>query len=508
MKNKKLWAVVAGIAVIFTIWLLSSSGDQSKIETTAVKRIDLSDSISVTGRIKPSEQVSLAFEKSGRISYIYARIGDKVDMGFRLASLENADLLAKVDEAEANLRAVKAKLDELRRGTRSEELAIQEAKVKNAESALLDAKRSLVNSLQDSLTKSDDAVRNKTDQFFSNPRTPSPLLNFPSIDSRTKLSIESSRAALEPIFAGWRSDYVSLAIDSDLGDAIFKSKQRLNVVKSYLDDVAGLVNTLTTSSALSQTLIDSYKADVSSARTNVNTATSNVLTSEEKLSTANSNLFLTNEELLLKKAGATIEAIAAQEAVVSQAEAGVRSARAELSKTILRSPISGVVTKQDARVGEIVSMNTPLISVISVGRYEIEAQIPEADIARVTSGALAKVTLDAYGSDLIFDAQVISIDPAEIIIDGVATYKATLQFVNEDARIKSGMTANVDISGVEKKNVLAVPQRAVFSSGGDKFVQIVSSGLVEDIDVLVGLRAEGYIEILSGLKEGDEVVIQ
>ena len=63
------------------------------------------------------------------------------------------------------------------------------------------------------------------------------------------------------------------------------------------------------------------------------------------------------------------------------------------------------------------------------------------------------------------------VDPAETIIDGVATYKTTLQFTDEDVRIKSGMTANVDITGLEKKDVLAVPQRAVFARAGHRFVK-------------------------------------
>ena len=508
MFNKKRWMIIGVAAVLLAVWYFSSSGDKSEFELVTVKRMDLSDKVSVTGRVRSSEQVSLAFEKSGRVSGIYARVADVVASGAKLASLENADLLAKVDEAEANLQAVTAKFNELRRGTRPEELAIQEAKVKNAEAALLDAKRNLVNVLEDSLTKSDDAVRNKTDQVFSNPRTASPSLNLFSIDASIKSSVETARAALEGIFSAWRADYSNLSVASDLLEEVFEAKQRLGSVKNFLDDIASIINTLTVSSNLSQTLIDTYKSNVSTARTNVNTAISNLLTSEEKLSSANSSLLLANEELLLDKAGSAPESVAAQSAIVAQAEAGVRSAYAELAKTILRSPISGIVTKQDAKVGEIVSVNTSLVSIISTGRYEIEAQIPEADIARVQIGRGASVTLDAYGNDIVFNASVVMVDPAETIIDGVATYKTTLQFTDEDVRIKSGMTANVDITGLEKKDVLAVPQRAVFARAGHRFVQILSAGAPQDIEISAGLRAEGYIEVLSGLKEGDEVIVQ
>ena len=203
-------------------------------------------------------------------------------------------------------------------------MAIQEARSR-AEAALLDAKRNLVNVLEDSLTKSDDAVRNKTDQVFSNPRTASPSLNLFSIDASIKSSVETARAALEGIYSAWRADYSNLSVASDLLEEVFEAKQRLGSVKNFLDDIASIINTLTVSSNLSQTLIDTYKSNVSTARTNVNTAISNLLTCEEKLSTAHSSLLLANEELLIDKAGSATESVAAQSALVAQAEAGVRA---------------------------------------------------------------------------------------------------------------------------------------------------------------------------------------
>jgi len=146
---------------------------------------------------------------------------------------------------------------------------------------------------------------------------------------------------------------------------------------------------------------------------------------------------------------------------------------------------------------------------MSNAQFQIEANIPEADIAKVKPGQTANVTLDAYGPDVLFHASVVSVDPAETIVDGVPTYKTTFQFEGTDARIKSGMTANIDIQGQMHENVLSVPQRAVVNHNGKKYVTIkTGKNTTKEVVVSLGLRgSDGAIEITDGLSVGDEVVV-
>jgi multidrug efflux pump subunit AcrA (membrane-fusion protein) len=134
--------------------------------------------------------------------------------------------------------------------------------------------------------------------------------------------------------------------------------------------------------------------------------------------------------------------------------------------------------------------------------------VPEADIAKIKIGDSAKVTLDAYGSDTYFPARVTKIDPAETMVEGVATYKAILQFAENDQRIRSGMTANMDIETAKKEGVLVVPQRAVIRKiDGSYRVQIFKDEQTsEERTVAVGLRgSDGNIEVVSGLSEGEKI---
>lgn len=465
-------------------------------EFVQVERRDVKQEVSVTGRAKPAEEVSLAFEKGGRVSKVYTEVGKKIQKGALLAELENGDILANFDEAKARLSAEKAKLQQLKNGTRSEELDVQKTKVANAKIVLENTRKSLSVSMDDAYTKADDAIRNKTDKFFVNPRTSNPQLSFFLNDSGLQNIIELYRADLEKMFSSWTSNDAETV------------KARLLQVKTFLDKLALAFSTASPNANVTQTMIDGYKTDVSTARTSINTALSSLDVSVQAFRVAESNVTLEESNLALKEAPTEGNTISAQEALVAQAQAGVRSVEAEMTKTVLRSPISGTITKQDVKPGEIVSPNTPLISIISQSNLEIEAFIPEADIAKIHIGDNASSTLDAYGDTVIFPATVVSIDPAETLIEGVATYKTMFQFKEDDARIKSGMTANIDILTQKKDAVLALPQRLLTRKDNAVFAQILDAGVVRDVSVITGLRgADGYVEIISGLNEGEQVVV-
>jgi len=93
-------------------------------------------------------------------------------------------------------------------------------------------------------------------------------------------------------------------------------------------------------------------------------------------------------------------------------------------------------------------------------------------------------------------------------VEGVPTYKTTLQFIEEDGRIKSGMTANMDILTEQREKVIAIPQRAVFTKEGKKLVRVLdNSDGISEREVKTGIRgSSGKVEILEGLAEGEKVV--
>ncbi len=507
--TKKQIYIIGGIILIIIFgYLIFGGSKKSSYEYVEVKRGEVMQEVSVTGKIKPVDDVDLAFQRTGKVSQINVKVGDLVTKNGILVRLDSSELSAQLAGAQAGLRIQEAKLDELKKGTRPEEIQIQETNVASAKTALDDTKKILINSLTDAFTKSDDAIRNKVDQFVNNPKSTNPTLNFTLADGQLKNDIEWGRYILEGILIDWNNFLNSLSVNSDLDAADSLANKNLDSVKNFLDKVSLAVNSLTSTANLSQTTITGYKTDIASARTNIGLAISSLSSAYESYRSAKSNLELQENQLVLEKAGTVAEQITAQEAQVEKMRADIDTYNAQIAQTVLRSPIDGVVTRQDAKIGEIVAANSVIASVISSGQYEIEVNVPEADIAKIAIGNSASITLDAYGSGVIFSAHVVSIDPAETVIEGVATYKTTLQFDKKEDMVKPGMTANIDILAQKKENVLFIPQRAVVSRGEERIVLIdTGKQTPEELRIETGLKgSDGNIEIVSGLNEGQKII--
>lgn len=494
LTNKLALYAALGLLVVAGGYFAFSNGGNGDTTMTAAGG-DFMQEVSVSGKVVAAQEVDMGFSQSGRVTRVYAAVGQKVAAGAVLAEVENGDLRAAVQQREAALEREKSKLEALKEGARPEEISVAETSVANTKDALVDA-------IREAYTDADDAVRNQADKFISNPRSLTPQLIMTVSDSAYASAVQSGRVAMEKLLTDWKIEADALTPSSDLPAAAARAQGNLSKVSLYLSDAAAALSRAITNQSVTQAMIDGYVVDVAGARSGVNTAISALTAAVSSLSSAEKNL-------TLKRAGASASDIAAQAAQVKAAEADVASARAALLKTLIVAPFTGTVTVVDAKVGKIVSMNTPEISMMSSGIYQIESFVPEVHVALLELGDAARVTLDAYGDGVPFGASVISIDPAETVRDGVSTYRAMLQFKNNDPRIRAGMTANVVIITEEKKGVISVPEGAIVSRGGKKFVRVKEGGETAEREVVTGSRSSlGDVEIVSGLSEGDIVVLK
>lgn len=198
MATKKIWIyTVIGVVIVVGGFLILSTDKEPDIDFVVAERLDIVSEISVTGRITPAQSVELAFEKSGKVAAVFADVGDIVSKGAILVRLEQDETLAEIRQAEAKVKIEQANLDDLRKGSREEEILVEEVKVANAEVALEESRTNLVDKIQDALTKSDDAVRNKVDQFISNPSGINPTVDFFIVSQQLESDIENGRANTE-----------------------------------------------------------------------------------------------------------------------------------------------------------------------------------------------------------------------------------------------------------------------------------------------------------------------
>lgn len=477
----------------FGIWFLFLRAPASTEHTMTLQPQSFLQQVSVSGSVVAAQDVDLGFSQGGRVARVYVAVGQQVGTGAVLAEVENADLRASVLSAQAGVETQVARLAALQAGTRPEELAVKQ-------NAVASANRGLIDALQDAYRAADAAVHNTLDQFINNPRT-TPSLSFSTTDSNIKTAVETKRLLAEGLLSVWGSEVVGLGATADLSGAAAHGQQNLAAITSLLSDANTVLNRVILTTGTTQATIDSYVAAVATARTAVNSGVSAV-------NNALATLLDAQKNLSLAQAGSAPEDIAAQQAQLKQAQAAVALAQAQLQKTLIIAPFGGMVTVVDAKAGKIVSPNTPELSLISNGAFQIESYVPEINIALIHVGDHASVTLDAYGASVPFEAKVVLIDPAQTVRDGVSTYRITLAFAIADPRIKSGMTANVLITTAKKEAVLAVPQGAVIIHGATYTVRVKTvGGIVERSVTVGGTDSLGNFEILSGLSVGEVVVL-
>lgn len=145
----------------------------------------------------------------------------------------------------------------------------------------------------------------------------------------------------------------------------------------------------------------------------------------------------------------------------------------------------------------------PAVSVISGDRFEIDALASETQVAQLHAGDAVGVTLDGYGTGTSFPAEVLRIDLAPTVADGMNGYQVRLRFAQEDERIKSGMTANIHVEAASAAGVIVIPRQAMLLHGDDALVLLKKDGTFVQKTVTTGLVSDTQVEVKDGLSEGD-----
>jgi len=497
-KINKKWFIVASVFLIlagyFGFKMVFNRTSNNYITEKAVKGEVLQE-ISETGNVKATESINLGFKNTGRIERINVVVGSDVKKGDIIAKIETSQLSAQLQDAKAALVVANSQRDKLLNGPIFEDIKISED-AKNS------AQQDLDNSYGDALSSLNDAY----------------------------IKIYNSYTTVNSIENSYFGAYDQQGIK--VQDSKNKINEDTTVLKSYLDKVKISDNRNDIDSALSQATIslsntaDSLKiirdvcdegiyyysvssADKSSIDTqrgNINTALASINDTKQTINSYKIAFQKKENELILKKAPARQEDISVFNAQVSQAEARINLLEQQISDNYLRSPIDGKVTKINNDPGEIALANDFAISMLSNNPFQIKADIYEQDIVNVKVDDSVIINLIAFPDDTLL-GKVVLINPAEKIVDNIVYYEVTIDFPNRLEGIKSGMTADIVIETNKKEDVLIIPKNAVEKINGKDFVQILTSGKVESREIVIGLKGNYYYEVISGVNEGDEIII-
>jgi RND family efflux transporter MFP subunit len=535
--------------------------------------LDINDRVEagqVLAKLNSSEAEALQLDAKANLSGAYSNYSQYQ------AILESEK--SKKLQLEADLSKENSILEQMKIGATAEEILVAEKVVGSAESSVLSAEENLqkvesetdtlLNNLyeqvynmgQESLSVSNDVITRITGDMFLNPTSLNPQIVFTTLGTY-HYSAESYRTkafeSLDPLSAALlkvndessRDELDTLLILAN--NALEATRTMVNAINIALDEEVNLndeqfteyksaINLASNNLLSTVNNLNNLRQQIASQKVSNSTKLNLAQTS---LNDAQNALALAESELVLVKAGPTTEEINTQEAVIQRvnadvlaqdsnikgAEANLSSAwsrieqakalvakyDAEAEKNVLIAPISGKITARDYSLGEIVQANVPVYKLSSSSNYEIIADIPEMDIPKVSIGNEAEVYLDSYGRKVLFKAVITEIEPSERIVEGLAKYRITLQFTENDTRIKSGMTANLTIVVAEKENVISVPAVALIEKNGKQYIRVENKNEMYAKDsetvlkeVKVGdYSSDGRIEILNGLRPTDSVIL-
>jgi HlyD family secretion protein len=210
--------------------------------------------------------------------------------------------------------------------------------------------------------------------------------------------------------------------------------------------------------------------------------------------------------------------IAQAQATVAQDDANLKQLEEQLSYTDITSPIDGIVLSRDVEIGDAVSsilvLGSSATLVMTLGdtsQVYVKGKVDESDIGKVYLGQPARIKVESF-KDKTFNGVVTKISPMGVEKDNVTTFEVRVSINNPGGELKAEMTANAEIILDEHKNVLQIPEGAIIYDKDKKASVEIPDSKQKDgkrkIAVNIGISNGAKTEVLTGLKEGDQVVLQ
>jgi HlyD family secretion protein len=244
------------------------------------------------------------------------------------------------------------------------------------------------------------------------------------------------------------------------------------------------------------------------------------IVSQQTLDNANKDYLaaLTRRDSSRAQIGVDTAKLKQARAQVLQSEASLKQLEEQLGYTTILAPMDGEILSRDVEIGDAVSSILVLGSTATLVMTEgdtsevyVQGKVDEADIAHVYMGQPARIKVESF-RDRVFQGKVTKISPMGVEKDNVTTFEVRVSINNPGGELKALMTANAEILLDEHKGVLTVPENAVMYDKDKKAsVEIPDKSQKEGkrkVPVTVGLSNGSVTEVVAGLKEGDQVVLQ
>jgi len=214
-------------------------------------------------------------------------------------------------------------------------------------------------------------------------------------------------------------------------------------------------------------------------------------------------LDVAEERLGVAESGPTGEQIEIARSRVEEMEAELARAQQNLADTRVKAPYPGVITRLHVKVGDYVSRGDPVLDLADISYLEAETRVPERYARQIELAIPVRVTIESLGIER--EGKVIAVSGA--IDQSTRTFLVKVGIDNSSHDLKAGVFCACDFQLPPLDDALAVPHAAVQRREGSSFVWIEESGRARRVEVTLGVRNDGYIQVLSGLAGGEQVIV-
>ncbi|MBI5023024.1 MAG: HlyD family efflux transporter periplasmic adaptor subunit [Candidatus Magasanikbacteria bacterium] len=553
-----IFTVVIGVALV-SFWSYQKYFNKVEPEPLLfkVERGPIKEIVKVRGEVVSQKNFDLGFLFSGFVEKIFVKDGQQVNQNDPLLMLETTDFELEIRElvallalSNANVKSQQAKLDELKKGIRVEEIQIVETKLVNSEKSLQDA--------ADNLEKIKEKAQADLDDAYSNALTAiqkavivgkNALLTLTDIQYAHLLGTDQDAIAvaekkaiavkallgadsagrmfsnsLSILSGGAYSTVQKAAVNPvyvNIDSASLETLDALQKVKSALESVPVTFEWTSTEKINMSAEKNNVSAEISTISNRQKTIitqksanASSISSAEAGVTGAKNTLATATDELILKRAGSTKEQITAQEAIVESGQANVQSVQARIAgvwekikKSTLYAPADAKITKVWFEKQELARPGQTAVTLETSG-HKIQADVSELEIGKIReiNGNKVLIQFDSF-PDLNFNGEIISVEPKEIVKEGDKYYRVNVFIEPHDLEIRSGMSADLTILILSKDNILKIPELTIYKKDGKKFVTIFEESRQKEVEIKTGISNGESIEIISGLNEGQIVAL-
>ncbi len=534
--------------------------------TEAAAKSTITVAVTSSGQVTQANKIDLKPLGSGAIISTRVKNNDTVKQGQVIATIDQSSSRLAILQARASVQNAQANLDKLVSGATASDLKTAQNNINQTETAYKNALANLENGKQSAAADLDQAEKDLADLVSMNG------LKRLTVISTIKDKILSARTWLDAAnkimnddnakdtlsiqdlvqLSLAKSHYAGALDLLDTADSSIATAQAdpgdENIRRAgqdaanLLSETAATSNYLylalqktVTSSKLSQSALDGFKTtesgQISSANgalTAVQTAVQDLwdsinaaqnkvvstrLAGEKEIAAANNqitsayNSWQNALDTLAKlKTPAEKQDLASARAQIATAQAQLFDAENTFKNTVITAPFDGEVAALNVQKGDQANPSTVIATIITKQQLAAIA-LNEVDVAKIKLGLPATLSFDAVGG-LTLTGKVAEIDTIGTVSQGVVTYNVKIVLDTQDARIKPGMSTNVNIITEVKTDALAVPNAAIKTDSGEYVEVLDQSGAPSRRPVTIGIANDSLTEIVSGINEGDRVVTQ